>query len=46
MDDLKNALVTCCKKLRLSTNLVERAMVQSGGSNQEYLLHLLNDEVE
>ena len=46
MDELKDTLTACCKKLRLSKNLAERAMVQDGDSNQEYLLHLLNDEIE
>jgi hypothetical protein len=41
MDDLKTTLAACCKKLRLSSSLAERAMVQEGDTNQEYLLNLL-----
>lgn len=45
MDDLKTKLAACCKKLRLSSSLAERAMVQEGSTNQEYLLNLLLSEV-
>ena len=45
MDDMKARLAACCKKLRLSSSLAERAMVQEGGTNQEYLLNLLLSEV-
>lgn len=46
MDDLKNNLAECCKKLRLSASMASRAMTMTGGSNQEYLLHLLEGELE
>lgn len=46
MDDLRNRLEACCKKLRLSSSLAERAMVQEGTTNQEYLLNLLQEEID
>ena len=46
MDDYKDAIAACCKQLRLSVNLVENAMIQTGGSHQEYLYHLLRDEIQ
>lgn len=46
MDELKTAISTCCKKLRLSANLAESAMIMEGASNQEYLCSLLNGEIE
>lgn len=45
MDDMKEALAECCKKLRLSASLASRAMTLQGGSNQEYLLNLLTSEI-
>ena len=45
MDELQIKLAACCKKLRLSASLAERAMVQEGDSNQEYLLNLLQNEI-
>ena len=45
MTDIKSNLTNCCKKLRLSASLAERAMVQEGSSNQEYLLNLLTEEI-
>ena len=45
MADIKSNLTSCCKKLRLSASLAERAMVQEGSSNQEYLLNLLTEEI-
>ena len=46
MDDLQKQIAACCKKLRLSANLAERAMTQEGATNQEYLYNLLKAEVE
>ena len=46
MDDYKDAIAACCKQLRLSVNLVENAMIQTGGNHQEYLYHLLRDEIQ
>lgn len=45
MDDMKEALAVCCKKLRLSASLASRAMTLEGESNQEYLLNLLTSEI-
>lgn len=43
--DLKESIAQYCKKLKLSSNLAERAMVQKGDTNQQYLCNLLEDEV-
>ena len=45
MDDMKEALAKCCKKLRLSASLANRAMTLTGESNQEFLLNLLLSEI-
>ncbi len=45
MDDLREQIASCCKKLRLSSNLAERAMTQEGETNQEYLYNLLSEEI-
>ncbi len=45
MADLTTAIAQCCKQLRLSANLAERAMSQEGDNNQEYLYNLLSNEV-
>ena len=45
MDEIKEKLADCCKKLRLSASLADRAMSQEGITNQEYLLNLLLDEI-
>ncbi|MBO5569857.1 MAG: ATP-binding protein [Clostridia bacterium] len=45
MDDMKEALAECCKKLRLSASLASRAMTQQGENNQEFLLNLLTSEI-
>ena len=45
MVDMKESILQCCKQLRLSTNLAERAMSLEGGTNQEYLYNLLSNEV-
>ena len=45
MDDIRAQLADCCKKLRLSSSLAERAITQEGNTNQEYLLKLLLDEI-
>ena len=41
-EEIKN----CCRQLRLSANLAERAQTTSGETNQEFLYHLLRDEIE
>ena len=45
MDDIRDAIAGCCKQLRLSSNLANRAMAQEGDTNQEYLYNLLNNEI-
>lgn len=45
MDDIRNAIAACCKQLRLSSTLADRAMTQEGDTNQEYLYQLLNNEI-
>lgn len=39
-------IAKCCKQLRLSTNLAENAMTLTGENHQEYLYHLLQNEVD
>ena len=46
MDDLKEAIAACCKQLKLSSSLADRAMIQEGATNQEYLYNLLQNEIE
>ena len=45
MVEMTEAIARCCKQLRLSSNLAERAMSQEGATNQEYLYNLLSNEV-
>lgn len=45
MLEMKESIAMCCKQLKLSSNLAERAMSQEGETNQEYLYHLLQNEV-
>ena len=45
MAELKESIELCCKQLKLSANLAERAMSQEGGSHQEYLYNLLSNEL-
>lgn len=45
MADTEKMIAECCKKLRLSSNLAERAMTTDGESHQEFLLNLFNDEL-
>jgi len=45
MADLRESIALCCKKLKLSSNLAERAMTQEGATNQEYLYNLLCNEI-
>ena len=35
----------CCKRLKLSSNLAEKAVIESGSNNQEYLLNLFQNEL-
>lgn len=46
MDDIRDSIAACCKQLRLSSSLADRAMTQKGDTNQEYLYSLLKNEVE
>ena len=46
MDDVKKAIAECCKQLKLSANLAEQALGQTGNTPQEYLLNLLANEIE
>jgi len=45
MDEMKEALAACCKRLRLSASLAGRAMKLEGETHQEFLLNLLNSEI-
>ena len=46
MDDYRDAIATCCKQLRLSSNLAENAMVLTKGeTHQEYLYNLFDKEI-
>lgn len=45
MADIKESIAMCCRQLKLSSNLAERAMSQEGATNQEYLYNLLDNEV-
>ena len=45
MADIQESIALCCKQLRLSSNLAERALTQEGGTHQEYLINLLSNEV-
>lgn len=46
MSDIQKSITLCYKQLGLSANLAERAMSQKGETNQEYLYHLLSNEIE
>jgi len=46
MDSVIEKITGCCKKLRLSSNLAERAAATQGNSHQEYLYNLLKTEIE
>ena len=42
----KEEIALCCRKLKLSSNLVEQAMAAEGATNQEYLYNVLSNEME
>lgn len=44
-DTYQEEIKTCCRQLRLSASLAERAQTTAGESNQEFLYNLLRDEV-
>ena len=46
MADYGNEIASCCKELRLSSNLAQMALHQNGATNQEYLYRLLSAEME
>lgn len=46
MDEMQRELTACCKRLRLSAMLAERAMAQDDNGNREFLLQLLRDEID
>ena len=41
MDEYKEPIASCCKQLRLSVNLVENAMIQTGGISTTAQLYIL-----
>jgi DNA replication protein DnaC len=43
---MREKLLECCKQLRFSSTLVENAMTAIGATNQEYLLKVLEAELE
>lgn len=43
---MKEKIYNCCRELRLSTSLSENAIAFSGDTNQEYLLKVLQAEIE
>lgn len=46
MDDLRTRIVACCRRLRISSNLAERAMMTGDSGKQEYLYSLLKSELD
>ena len=43
---MKEQIYACCKELRLSTTFAENAMSMSGDTPQEYLLKVLEAEID
>jgi len=43
---LENEIIDCCKRLKLSRNLADRAQTAEGESHQEYLYKLLFEELK
>ena len=46
MDDFREPIMACCKRLRLSSNLADHAMTVTGETHQEYLYNLFTREIE
>lgn len=46
MAEAYQTIAECCKQLRLSVNLAEQAEIITGDTLQEYLLKLLNNEIQ
>lgn len=44
-DEMKSRIEECCRRLRLSSSMAERAMTMDGATNQEYLCGLLESEI-
>lgn len=44
--DMHEKLMECCKRLRLSSSLADRALSLEATTNQEYLYQLLQSEIE
>lgn len=44
--ELRDEITRCCKTLRLSVTLAERAEVVTGSTNQEFLYNLLKAEID
>ena len=43
-NELRDMIASCCKSLKLSSNLADRAMIQKGATNQEYLYNRKADQ--
>lgn len=43
---LEDEIIACCKRLKLSRNLADMAMITDGESHQEYLYKLLSTELK
>jgi len=46
MDDYRNKIAECCKRLRLSSSLADRALITEGSSHQEYIYKLFTSELD
>lgn len=46
MADIEKEIAECCKQLRISNNFSAQAMTMKGETPQEFLLNLLNNEIE
>lgn len=46
MADIQADIAKCCRQLRLSSNIAEKAMIQEGETHQEYFYSLLKNEIE
>ena len=44
-NEIRDMIASCCKCLKLSSNLADRAMTQKGETNQEFLYNLLREEI-
>ena len=46
MADIKEELILCCKKLKISSSFANRAMTTDAQTHQEFLLTLMKDEID